>query len=157
MDNMEIERKWKISYKPENLESYPCHIMEQAYLSVSPTVRIRKEDGIYYLTYKGKGDNDIAHSEYNLPLTQKSYEHLMEKHDGIIIKKKRYVMHIPDTDLNIELDIFDAPYEGLMIAEVEFPTIEMAENFSAPNWFTEEVTHDPQYKNSSLAMNNVSH
>ena len=151
MNNMEIERKWKISYKPEKLETYTCHTLEQAYLCASPTVRIRREDDIYYLTYKGIGDNDISHPEYNLPLTQKSYEHLLEKHDGIIIRKKRYVMPIQDTDLNIELDIFDAPYETLMIAEVEFPSLEMAKSFTAPNWFTEEVTHDPAYKNSSLA------
>lgn len=155
MENMEIERKWKISYRPEKLEKYTCHAMEQAYLSVSPTVRIRKEDDIYYLTYKGIGDNDISHPEYNLPLTEKSYCHLMEKHDGIIIKKKRYVIPIDGTDLNIELDIFDEPYENLMIAEVEFPSLEMARSFVEPNWFTEEVTHDPAYKNSSLAMTPV--
>ncbi len=153
MENMEIERKWKIRRIPDDLSRYTCHTMEQAYLSVSPTVRIRREDGIFYLTYKGTGDNDIAHTEYNLPLTKQSYDHLMEKHDGIIIKKKRYVIPISDTDLNIELDIFDPPYEGLIIAEVEFPSVEMAKEFNEPDWFLEDVTHDPKYKNSSLAMN----
>lgn len=151
MENMEIERKWKIKYKPEKLEKCICHDMEQAYLSASPTVRIRMEDDIYYLTYKGTGDNDISHTEYNLPLTKKSYEHLLEKHDGIIIRKKRYVIPIIDTDLSIELDIFDEPYKGLMIAEVEFPSMEMARAFIGPDWFSEEVTRDPAFKNSSLA------
>ena len=31
--NMEIEKKYTIKELPENLESYPCKIIEQAYLN----------------------------------------------------------------------------------------------------------------------------
>ena len=41
---MEIERKFTVSTLPVNLKSYPCHIIEQAYLNTDPVVRIRKED-----------------------------------------------------------------------------------------------------------------
>lgn len=82
---MEIERKFTITRLPENLESYPCHIIEQAYLNTDPVVRIRREDDSYYMTYKGKGL--LAREEYNLPLNRESYYHLREKADGNIISK----------------------------------------------------------------------
>ena len=74
---MEIERKFTIKYLPENLEQYPCHLIEQAYLNTAPVVRIRRQDDDYYLTYKGSGL--IAREEYNLPLNEHSYYHLREK------------------------------------------------------------------------------
>ena len=52
---MEIERKFFIEKAPEGYESYPYHMIEQAYLCTEPVVRIRREDSDYYLTYKGKG------------------------------------------------------------------------------------------------------
>ena len=86
-------------------------------------MRIRKSNDNYYLTYKSKGL--LAREEYNLPLTKEAYEHLKPKADGIVISKIRYV--IPEKDgLSIELDVFKAPYEGLLLAEVEFPNEESA-------------------------------
>ena len=82
---MEIERKFTLKKLPENLESYPCHIIEQAYLNTSPVVRVRQQDDSYYLTYKGSGM--MAREEYNLPLNQESYQHLLEKADGNILSK----------------------------------------------------------------------
>ena len=82
---MEIERKFTIKELPANLDSYPCHHIEQAYLNIAPVVRVRKEDDTYYLTYKGSGM--MAREEYNLPLNKESYYHLREKADGKIISK----------------------------------------------------------------------
>ena len=39
----EIERKWRVRTLPEEYHSFPCKEMEQAYLCVNPTLRIRKE------------------------------------------------------------------------------------------------------------------
>ena len=39
----EIERKWRVRSLPEEYRSFPCKEMEQAYLCVNPTLRIRKE------------------------------------------------------------------------------------------------------------------
>lgn len=146
---MEIERKFTITRLPENLSSYPCRIIEQAYLNTDPVVRIRREDDSYYLTYKGKGL--LAREEYNLPLNKESYYHLREKADGNIISKKRYVIPIDQTGLSVELDIFDAPFAPLVIAEVEFPDKETAESFLPLDWFSQDVTNDPAYHNSNLS------
>ena len=45
---MEIERKFLIKELPENLEAYPSHLIEQAYLCTKPVVRIRRQDDDYY-------------------------------------------------------------------------------------------------------------
>ena len=144
---MEIERKFTVKDLPE-LSGYAYHIMEQGYLNTDPVVRVRKEDDMYYLTYKGKGL--LSREEYNLPLNEEAYYHLVEKSDGIIIRKKRYL--IPYEKYMIELDVFEEPYENLVIAEVEFDSEEEAVNFQPPAWFDEDVTMDRRYHNSNLSQ-----
>ena len=152
MENTEIERKWRISELPSDLSQYECIDMEQAYLNEHPTVRIRRENEAYILTYKGISDNDISHAEYNLPLTKEAYEHMLPKCDGRIIRKKRYRIPIDGTALCAELDIFGEPFSPLTIVEVEFPSIEEAESFSPPPWFGEDVSHDRRFKNAVMAI-----
>ena len=41
--NMEIERKWMVVGWPEGLEQTEVYKMDQGYISVRPTVRIRRE------------------------------------------------------------------------------------------------------------------
>ena len=74
---------------------------------------------------------------------------MVEKADGIIIRKKRYL--IPYEQYTIELDIFEEPYEKLVIAEVEFDSEEEANAFCPPAWFGEDVTLDRRYHNSNLS------
>ena len=146
---MEIERKYLLDQLPENLTSYPCKKIEQGYLSTEPVVRIRRSDDEYYLTYKSKGL--MVREEYNLPLTKESYLHLREKADGVLISKTRYLLPLTGTDLTIELDVFDAPYEGLYLAEVEFPDEASANAFVPPVWFGKDVTYSSDYHNSTLS------
>ena len=146
---MEIERKFTVRKLPENLDSYPCHLIEQAYLNTDPVIRVRRQDDEFYMTYKGKGL--LMREEYNLPLNEVSYYHLREKADGNIISKKRYIIPIKDSSLCVELDIFDKPFAPLIIAEVEFPDKETAEAFAPLDWFDQDVTNDPAYHNSNLS------
>lgn len=159
---MEIERKFTIKELPANLDSFPVHHIEQAYLNTEPVIRVRKEDDNYYMTYKGKGM--MAREEYNLSLNEESYYHLRDKADGIIISKKRYLIPLKnpqctegspvppeDYSLTIELDVFDAPLAPLVMAEVEFGSKEAAASFLPPDWFLDEVTYDPAYHNSNLS------
>ena len=147
---MEIERKFTIRQLPENLQEYPCRLIEQGYLSTEPVVRVRRDGDEYYMTYKGGGM--MAREEYNLPLTADAYEHLIRKSDGIVIRKRRYVIPIPDErNRKIELDLFEGVYDGLIIAEVEFPDLETAQAYQPEDWFLEDVTNDPRYHNSFLS------
>ena len=159
--NMEIEKKYTLKNLPNDLESYPCKMIEQAYLNTSPVIRVRKSDDSYYLTYKGRGL--MTREEYNLPLDKESYRHLLEKADGNIISKKRYIIPIenPQFDdsyypitapkLYIELDVFAPPFAPLVIAEVEFASEAMANAFIPPEWFDKDVTGNIEYHNSTMS------
>ena len=164
---MEIERKFLLRKIPENLDSYPYHLIEQAYLCVTPVIRIRRQDDEYYLTYKGSGM--MSREEYNLPLTKEAYEHLLPKSDGNVISKKRYLIPLSseeinpeclsllgDTALIIELDEFAPPFAPLLLAEIEFPTEEVANAFQMPDWFLEDVTQDVRYHNSYMSAMHLS-
>ena len=143
---MEIEKKFTVKELPD-LSGYDFHKIEQAYINRKPTLRIRRQDDDYYFTYKGEGL--MAREEYNLPLNEASYYHLRQKADGKIITKTRYL--IPYEAYTIELDVFEGDLAPLIIAEVEFPTVEEAESFIPPAWFAKDVTSDPQYQNSNLS------
>lgn len=143
---MEIEKKYTVKKLPK-LEEYASHRIEQAYINRKPTLRIRRQDDEFYFTYKG--DGLMARDEYNLPLNKEAYYHLKDKADGKVIVKTRYL--IPYGRYTIELDIFEGELAPLIIAEVEFASVEEAENFVPPEWFDEDVTQNPEYQNSNLS------
>lgn len=158
---LEIERKWLV--KEEILKKQDCIHLEdfdyrdisQGYLCAVPVIRIRKSikksgESHYMLSYKGRGL--LEREEYNLPLTAEAYESLKGKIEGRLIEKRRYIL--PFEKYKIELDIFKGKLEGLIYAEVEFPSKEEAENFSAPEWFNRELTEEPGNSNADLALRN---
>lgn len=149
MKPMEIERKYLIRRLPENLSQYQCKKIAQGYICTNPVVRIRKSDDEYYLTYKGKGL--MAREEYNLPLTQEGYEHMLPKIDGRLIEKSRYLIPL-EGKLTAELDIFEGDLAPLIIVEVEFDSLDEANSFIPPEWFGEDVTESRKYHNSNLAL-----
>lgn len=115
-------------------------------------------------------DVPIGSTEYNLPLDKDSYEHMLKKADGNIIRKKRYLvpinadafaeadvkkLQIDTSALKIELDVFDAPYDGTIIAEVEFPSEEAAAAYKPAEWFDEDVTGDHEYSNARMSLRNI--
>lgn len=149
---MEIERKFLISTLPESLSQYDKHEIEQGYLCTDPVVRIRRQDNNYILTYKSKGL--MSREEYNLPLTEQAYAHLKPKIDGLLISKTRYCIPM-ENGLVTELDVFHGAHQGLLLAEVEFPTEAEAMAFTPPQWFGEEVTFSTTYHNSNLSRHPV--
>ena len=155
---MEIEKKFRVQYLPEQLEQYPCRVIEQAYLCTKPTVRIRRSNEDYILTLKDKQGVQELHAagagiinrEIEIPLTREAYEHLKTKADGYLIEKRRYL--IPLTDgLTAELEVFQGRLTGLCFAEVEFPDVETAKEFRPPEWLGQEVSEDRRYRNSVLS------
>ena len=144
---MEIERKFTVKELPENLADYPCKRIEQGYLCTNPVLRVRRKGEAYWLTYKGEGL--LVREEHEFPLDEAAYRHLLDKADGRIIEKDRY--HIPYGEYTIELDVFDGDLAPLIIAEVEFPSVEEAGSFVPPVWFDQDVTADPAYSNSNLS------
>ncbi len=149
---MEIERKFIINNPPDDLESYPHHYISQGYISTEPVVRIRKRDEEYILTIKSKGL--MARTEIEKPLTKIEFEELIPMVKGNLIEKVRYL--IPEKNgLTIEMDVFKGIFEGLIMAEVEFPDMETAEGYIPPAYFSEDVTNNPEYQNSALSQKSI--
>jgi len=152
----EIERKWRVRTLPKDYRLFPCKEMEQAYLCVNPTLRVRKEAfwdagekmEEYIFCYKGKGR--LSREEYNLPLTKEAFEQLLGKTEGRIIRKKRY--SIPHGNYTVELDVFQGDLEGLCYAEVEFPSELAANSYQPPEWFSEELSEEKGYSNAELSF-----
>lgn len=147
---MEIERKFLITKDrlPDNLADYPHNDLEQAYIITEPVLRVRKKNDSYILTYKGQGL--MTREEVELPLTKEAYDKLLTKTEGNIITKTRY--KIPEKNaFTIELDIFSGLFEGLYLAEVEFPDEHTALSYQPPEWFGPEVTNENTFHNSTLS------
>ena len=154
---MEIEKKYKIRNLPENYKDFPCKKIEQGYLCKEPTVRIRKSNDDYILTYKSRFGLDpellqagCVANEVEVPLSREGYEHLKEKVDNHMVYKTRYLVPL-EKNLTAELDVFEKHLKGLMIVEVEFPSIDGASDFNPPDWFGEEISFDDRYKNAYLS------
>jgi CYTH domain-containing protein len=148
---MEIERKFIVSKLPDQLASFPKKEILQGYVSTTPVIRIRKSNEEYFLTCKGKGL--LAREEFEIPISAMEFEHLSSKLDYYLIHKTRYL--IPYGDFTIELDVFRDRLEGLIMAEVEFPSLEAAHDFDMPDWFDKEVTKDGRYQNNTLCRLNA--
>ncbi|MBR5471862.1 MAG: DUF1653 domain-containing protein [Oscillibacter sp.] len=144
---MEIERKFLVRQLPPDLEQYPRQRLEQAYLSRSPVIRVRRMDAQHVLTVKGKGF--LQREEHELQLSEAEYQQLLARAEGRRIVKDRY--RIPCGSYVIELDVFAPPFAPLVLAEVEFSTEEDALSFCPPDWFGAEVTYDPAYTNAALS------
>lgn len=60
--------------------------------------------------------------------------------------------HLPDGK-TVELDVFSGEFDGVVVAEIEFPTKEAADAFVMPKRFHKDVTFDPCYINSEMSKN----
>lgn len=153
---MEIERKFLVNCLPGNLEDFEVVDIEQGYLNRHPTVRIRRWNNEYILTYKNKQNSDkegevaIENMEIELPLTEKSYSHMLEKIDNYPVTKTRYLIPLEDGH-TAELDVFKGRLEGLVFAEVEFKDTEDAKKFVKPAWMGEDVSFDKRFRNTYLS------
>ncbi len=67
----------------------------------------------------------------------------------IIVKTRLFIPL--DRGLTAELDVYHGKLDGLVVAEVEFPTEEAANLFEKPAWFGAEVTYDDRFRNKNLA------
>lgn len=151
---MEIERKWLVDIKdiPYDLNKYEHLEISQAYISFSPTIRIRKisNKDLYILTIKSRSNNNgLSRHEYEFNINKQDYNNLLNKKEGIVLNKTRY--RVNEGEFIYEIDIFHNEYEGLCYLEVEFESEEDAKLFIAPNWIKKELTGDHKYSNSSLA------
>ena len=145
----EIERKYLLSEAPEWLEECPSEVIEQGYLALEDEVevRIRRRGGGHRLTVKsGSG---LVRGEQEIELSADQFEALWPLTEGRRVSKRRYLRESEQG--TFEIDVFDGELAGLLVAEMEFGSVEASEAFDPPAWLGVEVTGDRRYVNRSLA------
>lgn len=146
---MEIERKWVVAAPPTG--DFASSAIRQGYVAIAPDggeVRVRARDGECFLTVKhGTG---VVREEHETVISVDLFEALWLLTEGRRVEKRRLL--VPLGDLVAEVDVFEGELSGLVVAEVEFPTVEAAAAWEPPAWFGTEVSTDKRFKNQSLAL-----
>ena len=152
---LEVERKFVVAERPPDLDAHPRQRIEQGYLAVSEDgveVRVRNTDGTCTLTIKSAPG--LVRVEEEIPIDERRFRALWELTAGRRVAKTRFLVPLEDA-LTVELDVYDERLEGLLTAEIEFPSVAASEQFAPPRWLGREVTGDERYANRSLALSGV--
>jgi CYTH domain-containing protein len=147
---IEIERKYLIAADGWRDIVTSTRLLRQGYLTAGSgvTVRVRTvDDRIGYITIKS-GGSALARAEFEYEVPIADARQMLGYVRGAQIEKLRHSLDLPGGDWVV--DEFQGRHAGLLIAEVELesPTGKL----DLPDWLGDEVTGDPQYYNSSLAM-----
>lgn len=154
---MEIERKFTIKYLPKEIESMKQITQKHIFRDMVCSIRVRKSidmltgEKIFTHTIKAKTENLQKYSicELEKKISEEEYQDLKPFHESQIIEKYRCVIPVQD-GLKAEVDIFQGWMKGLIVAEVEFKTLEQAKKFEMPDWFEKEVSHQ-EFSNRKLS------
>lgn len=147
---MEIERKFLLSQLPVEVAEAPSTHLRQGYLAIGPHDEVRIRDAGGVLTLTAKSGAGIEREERETALTRAQFEALWPSTGGRRIEKRRHVL--TEGDVTYEVDVFEGSLRGLLLAEVEFHSLDEARGFEPPAWFGSEVTYDIGYSNASLAV-----
>ena len=151
----EIEKKYAVNYIPEDMKIIDILEIKQAFIykDLKTVIRIRKIQNKklntteYIYTVKTKGDmeyhlqENIAQAyEIESHISEEKFNELIKNKISNIIEKTRIVIPI-ESNLKVEMDIYDNYLEGLITAEIEFPDKDIANNFKKPEWLGEEMNY----------------
>lgn len=147
---VEIERKFLVERVPEAALEWPGERISQGYVAIADDVevRLRRRGGRCLETVKrGSG---LRRVELEVELSGEQLETLWPATEGRRVVKTRRVGEVDG--VRVELDVFEGDLDGLVVAEVEFASLDAARSFRPPTWFGREVTDDPRYANRALAL-----
>ena len=147
---IETEHKYLVNYElwQQIIPNKSVHI-KQAYLLTDPnkTIRIRTAVNAGFFTIKGKTISaSRPEFEYEIPIEEANQ--LIENFCSELIEKTRH--YVVQENKTWEVDVFEGMNAGLIIAEIEL--VDEHEEYTKPNWVTQNVTDDPQYFNSNLSL-----
>lgn len=145
----EIERKFLVRHDGWRRHVAQAVGIRQAYLARTPALSLRvrlRDDGRAFLTLKSAG-KALERAEYEYPIPPQDAEELIALSAVAVLSKRRH--EVLQDGLRWEVDVFDAPHHGLVLAELE--SADAAEVTVLPDWVGEEVTGDPRFYNEALA------
>lgn len=148
----EIERKFFLEGIPKNIYIVKKLNIEQFYLCSNDefVTRVRKIDEVCNVGFKiGKG---LERLEKEILINENDFNDLKRLNPERKIRKYRHICKIDG--YKIEIDEFRDNLKGLFVAEVEFKSVNEAENFIPPSWFGVELTDDMRFTNAQLSKVN---
>lgn len=146
---IEIERKFLVRSEEFKVLSTRVYQIEQGYIALKPTVRVRLRDQEAFLTIKGpSNDKGLSRPEWEYPIPFEEAQEMILLCGERRLIKKRYL--VPHMDQVWEVDVFEGRHDGLIIAEIELDSCEAT--FTPPAWLGREVTADSRYYNASLTL-----
>ncbi len=115
-------------------------------------MRFRKISNHYWRTIKrGQG---MVREEIEEPIPKEEFCAYWEQREGEAIEKYRYTFKYKKH--RYEMDEFEGHLKGLLYLEIEFDSLEAAQEFTPPKkiqkFILDEVTDDPAFTNRSLAL-----
>ncbi|MEK7650500.1 MAG: hypothetical protein AAB364_01355 [Patescibacteria group bacterium] len=140
----ELELTYLAKTLPSDLEKAEKKEMLDIYIPASsdhPTLRIRKNGDKHEITKKQPiVDGDASRQlETTIKLTPAEFADLSQL-PGKRVQKTRYLFQ--ENNVNYEIDVFGGDLTGLVLVDVEFPTVEAKSAFSPPDWCLAEVTQE---------------
>lgn len=134
---MEIERKWMVTGWPDGLPLEKIYKMDQGYISIRPTVRIRREalqggKTELILCFKGAPSEDgLSRQEIETAIDEDLFARLEDLIGKPLIRKERRTYLLPDGN-HLEVNHVDQgmPQE-FWYAEIEFKTETEARDWKA--------------------------
>lgn len=152
----EIERKFlaNLELLEGSPDDYEYTAIRQGYLVIGDDgseARLRDKAGKYTLTVKTKGD--LVRGEWETEVDESQFEILWPATEGKRVEKTRF--KIPYGEYVIELDIYEGQLDGLVTAEIEFESMQAAQQFVPPEWLGKDVTQESSFKNQNLACEGV--
>jgi adenylate cyclase len=147
---VEIERKFLVRHDGWRSQAGAGRRLCQGYVAHGDdsSVRVRIAGERAFLTIKGtKAGIARPEFEYEIPLGE-GQEMLRTFCPAPLLTKTRY--RIRHEGVVWEVDEFEGHAQGLVLAEVELAHIDQV--VTLPSWVGREVTDDPRYRNSSIAV-----
>ena len=140
----ELELTYLVRELPEGVLDAPRKDMLDIYLpagAAHPTLRVRKSGERYEITKKQPlKEGDASHQlETTIPLTEAEFVELGTL-SGKRVEKTRYIYE--EDGVTYEIDVFQGPLAGLVLADVEFGSAAEKDVFDMPAWCLADVTQE---------------
>jgi CYTH domain-containing protein len=105
-------------------------------------IRIRKKGERFVITKTTEAFEEGIKvlKEETIGITEEEFEVFRTMKDAKILEKTRYVY--PLGDRKMEIDVFHGRHDGLVLAEVEFKSLEELKAFEKPDFCLAEVTKE---------------
>jgi CYTH domain-containing protein len=140
----ELELTYLVKDLPEGVLSSPSKELLDIYIPASvehPTLRVRKAGEKCEITKKQPIEQGDASRqlEITIPLTKNEFEELNTLM-GKRVQKTRF--YYKEQNVSYEIDVFRGDLSGLVLADVEFSSIEEKGSFKMPSWCLADVTQE---------------